>query len=248
MNFTDDHPRPSPRFQTTHWSVVLMAGKGMEGNSRQAFEELVAIYWYPLYAFTRRQGYNDHDAMDLTQGFLLHLVSSEALSTVASEKGRFRSFLLAAMKNFMANQRRSEETIRRGGAVSIVSLSTYRFDERYDHEPAHYCTPELEFQRTWADALLKRVFERLADAYRQADKEALYKLLEPHLKQSADAVPRADVSRELNMSAAAVSMSLYRLRIRFSQILREEVAATVSDPTEVEDELQSLMRIISQTD
>jgi RNA polymerase sigma factor (sigma-70 family) len=247
MNFTDDNPRPSPRFQTTHWSVVLKAGKVMEGDSRQALEELVAIYWYPLYAFTRRQGHNDHDAMDLTQGFLLHLVSSEALSTVASEKGRFRSFLLAAIKNFMANQRRSEETIRRGGKLSIFSLSTYRFDDRYDHEPAHYSTPELQFQRNWADALLQRAFERLADAYRQADKEVIYKLLEPHLKHSADAMPRDEVGRKLNMTAAAVSMSLYRLRIRFSQILREEVAATVNDPSEVEDELQSLMRIVSQT-
>ncbi|MCA9258034.1 MAG: sigma-70 family RNA polymerase sigma factor, partial [Planctomycetales bacterium] len=159
----DRSQQTSPKFQTTRWSIVLTAGQSPGAESRQALEELAEAYWYPLYAFSRRQGSNDHDAMDLTQGFLMHLISGEALSTVAAEKGRFRSFLLAAFRNFMANQRRAAGAIRRGGQVSTLSLTTNQLHERYQREPSHEKTPELQFQRSWVQTLLARVLSRLCD-------------------------------------------------------------------------------------
>ncbi len=236
---------PSPRFQTTRWSLVLKAGDPSAKDSRQALEELAQSYWYPLYAFSRRQGNGDQDAMDLTQEFFMHLLCGEALRSVAAEKGRFRSFLLASFKNFSANQRRSAATLRRGGDIATFSLTSYHFNERYDREPAHIDTPESQYQRSWAEALLGRVFSRLEQDYYRVDKQRLFDLLKPHLKGSSQAVARVDIGRELNLSSAAVAMSLYRMRQRYGELLREEVAATVDDPSEVEDEIRNLMSALS---
>lgn len=227
---------------------MLRAGADPSEETRQALTELTYSYWYPLYAFARRQGHGDHDALDLTQGFFVHLLDGNALGTVSPDKGRFRSFLLASFKNFMANQRRAEETIRRGGAVTTFSLTADDFGTRFDREPVHNETPELCFQRSWVEALLLKVRSRLAEDYQQAGKAILFKLLEPHLTQLGDAVPRAEVARQLNLSSAAVAMSIHRMRRRYGELLRQEVAATVDDPAEVEDELRTLMAIVSHAE
>ncbi|MCE9604420.1 MAG: sigma-70 family RNA polymerase sigma factor [Planctomycetia bacterium] len=234
---------PKKRFATTQWSVVLRAGAVGSEATQQALTELTQSYWYPLYAYARRQGNGEHDAMDLTQGFFTHLLSGNALESVSPEKGRFRSFLLVAFRNFMANQRRAADTIRRGGAVKILSLSAEDFPARFDREPTHAETPEMCFQRNWVEALLSKVRSALVDDYRQAGKEALFALLEPYLMHRGDALPRTEISRRMNLSAAAVSMSIHRMRRRYGELLRQEVASTVDDPGEVEDELRTLMAI-----
>jgi len=235
-----------PGFGTTKWSLVLLACGSKTGESEQAFHQLIEAYWYPLYAFARRRGNNDHDAMDLTQGFMIHLLSADALQTVSPEKGRFRTYLLAAFQNYMANQHRASQTVRRGGAANLLSLSTREWRERYDREPYHEETPELLFEKSWIETIFERVKNRLADAYHCADKDRLFELLEPHLTKSIDVVPRSEICRELNLSAAAVAMSLHRMRRRYGELLREEVAATIDDPADVDDELRTLMAIVSQ--
>lgn len=242
----DEHREPSlGRFNTTRWSVVLRAGASPTGDTRQALSELIETYWYPLYAFSRRQGQSDHDAMDLTQGFLTHLLAGDALSGVSPDKGRFRSFLLASFKNFMANQRRASETIRRGGAATTLSLTAVDFQTRYDREPADDETPDRLFERSWVAELLARVRANLAEDYRRAGKSDLYALLEPHLTNANDAIPRAEICQKLNLSSAAVAMSIHRMRRRYGELLRQEVANTVDSPDDVEDELRKLMTIVS---
>jgi RNA polymerase sigma-70 factor (ECF subfamily) len=185
--------------------------------------------------------------MDLTQGFFVHLLGANALGSVAPEKGRFRSFLLASFNHFIYNQRRAAEAVRRGGGKEVLSLTGVDFDARYDREPVDLETPELLFQRSWVESLLAKVLARLADDYGAAGKSELFVLLEPHLTAREHAVSRAEIGRKLKLSAAAIAMSLHRMRRRYGELLREEVAFTVDDPAEVEDELKSLMSIVART-
>ncbi len=231
-------------FATTHWSIVLRAGTSAKEGANQALADLFQKYWYPLYAFCRRQGNSDHDALDLTQGFFAQLLSSDALETVTPEKGRFRSFLLASFKNFMANQRRAAATIRRGGNIVTLSLSAAEFQTRYDREPAHEETPEVLFERSWVESLLARVKEQLSNDYELAGKRELFQLLEPHLTHQGDAIPRAEIGRRLKLSSAAIAMSIHRMRRRYGELLRIEVAATLDDASEIEAELRTLLQLI----
>ena len=240
----DSRQGPQARFNTTKWSVVLRAGAAGSAGKRDALHELIECYWYPLYAFARRCGNSHHDALDLTQGFFAHLLQGQALSAVSPDKGRFRSFLLAAFKNFMANQRRAAATLRRGGGVATFSLTDADFSTRYDHEPAIEETPERLFERSWVAELLARVRLRLAEEYRQADKSALFELLEPHLANCHDATPRTEICSQLNLSAAALAMSIHRMRRRYGELLRQEVAATVDNPADIDDELRALMALV----
>lgn len=245
MTDSDQNLAPKKRFATTQWSVVLRAGASDPASTQAALTELTKSYWYPLYAYARRQGNAEHDAMDLTQGFFTHLLSGNALETVSPEKGRFRTFLLVAFRNFMSNQRRAADTIRRGGAVQVVSLSADDFQARFDREPTHDETPEMCFQRNWVEALLAKVRAELADDYLEAGKSALFALLEPYLTHRGDVVPRAEIGKRMNLSPAAVSMSIHRMRRRYGELLRREVASTVDNPDDVEDELRTLMAIVS---
>ncbi len=235
------------RFPTTRWSLVLRAGGSQSPSDQQALSELIECYWYPLYAFCRRKGNSDHDAMDLTQGFVTHLLSRDRLDSVSSDKGRFRSFLLASFKNYMANEHRAANALRRGGSVAILSLDIEDYGQRYDREPSTDETPESLFERSWVEALLARVRARLASDYEKAGNEQLFALLEPHLTHQSDATSRDEIGRQLKLSSAAVAMSLHRMRRRYRELLREEVAATVEEPEEIDDELRTLMAIVSRT-
>ena len=248
MSIPDSNSVPAQprRFVTTCWSVVLRAGANPSDEARQALTELTHSYWYPLYAFARLQGNGEHDAMDLTQSFFAYLLDGNALGAVSPERGRFRSFLLAVFKNFMANQRRAAGTIRRGGAVSTLSLTTDDFETRFAQEPFHNETPEVCFQRSWGEALLKKVRQHLEADYQQAGKLELFTLLEPHLSQRADMLPRGEIGQRLNLSSAAVAMSIHRMRRRYGELLRQEVAATVDDPADVDDELRTLISIMGR--
>lgn len=247
MNDKGSTPRAASRFATTHWSVVLRAGGSPTDDSQEALSELVESYWYPLYSFARRRGNNHHDAMDLTQGFFTHLLGGNALDSVLPAYGRFRSFLLASFKNFISNDRRARNAKRRGGAVTIGSLTGSEFAVRYDREPVDEETPELLFERRWVETLLNSVRCRLADDYERAGKTELFRLLEPHLTFADDAIPRAEICRQLSLSSAAVAMSIYRMRRRYAELLREEVASTLDDPADIDDEVRTLMAIVGRT-
>ncbi|MFO1065861.1 MAG: hypothetical protein U0892_18515 [Pirellulales bacterium] len=185
--------------------------------------------------------------MDHTQGFFAHILTNQFLTTVDPNKGRFRSFLLVSFKNYMANQRRSEDTAKRGGRHSVFSLSTSDLEDFRSLEPADTETPEAIYERAWALALLRRVRARLAQECVQSDKEQLFQLLEPHLVESPQALSHAEIGHQLGLSTAAVTMTLYRLRRRYGEILREEVADTVRDTNEVDSELRELIQILGST-
>ena len=193
-------PQAQARFGTTQWSVVLRAGGPNTPEARDSLGELVETYWYPLYAYSRRSGNNDHDAMDLTQGFFAHLLRSQALDSVSPKKGRFRSFLLAAFKNYAANERRAAETLRRGGAVTTWSLTKFDFSTRYHGEPAVDESSERLFERSWVESLLERVRCRLANDYERAQKKQLFELLEPHLTNRGEAISRTEICRRTKLT------------------------------------------------
>lgn len=233
---------PGSAFPQTRWSMVLAARTDEAPGSREALAELCEQYWYPLYAFLRRRG-NDRDrALDLTQGFFGHLLEKKTLSALRPGSGRFRSFLLSSIKNFAANERVRENTQRRGGDTTLLSLDGDRAERRYDLEPGDDWTPDRSFERSWALTVVDGVHERLRGELVAAGKQRLFDLLSPAL--SGEGRPQREVADELGISEAAVKMSLMRLRKRFGRLLRDEIAHTVRNEADVDDELRHLLAVL----
>jgi RNA polymerase sigma-70 factor (ECF subfamily) len=239
-----DLPTEAMGFQTTHWTVVLAARAEGGGAAGEALEDLCATYWFPLYAFIRRDGFNRHDAEDLTQGFFHSFLRHDSLAKVSPACGKFRSFLLACLKHFLANERRRTQAQRRGAGVREVPLDGDEADKRYLAEPADNLTPEVLFERRWAFTVLDRVLENLRQEYIQRDKGALFDELRALLPGNPLTVSRADLAARHGMSVGAVDVALHRLRQRFGLLLREEVVRTVSRPEEVEEELRYLISVL----
>jgi RNA polymerase sigma-70 factor (ECF subfamily) len=233
-------------FDTTHWSVVLQAGGENSTLTHAALEKLCQSYWYPLYAFVRRRGCNPHDAEDLTQAFFAHLFEKEALKTVAREKGKFRSFLLATLTNFLNNERDKQQTLKRGGHVHIISWDEAKAEDQYRHEPVDPVTPEKLFERRWAFTVFEQALERLKKEHERQSKLPLFNKLQPHLTRETEPGFLTHVSAELKMTEGAVKVALHRLRRRFGELLRSQVAYTVADPELVEEEIRHLLTAISQ--
>lgn len=232
-------------FHTTRWSRVLLAGGPQEAEEAQAaLAGLCRDYWYPLYAFARRRGLDGHDAQDATQGFFLHLLEGGALRRAREERGRFRSFLLGAMQNFLQNEHRRDTALRRGGKESPVSLDAMAAEQRYALEPGDPMTPEAQFERNWAFSLLERVFRRVEEDYVQAGRGDLFEALRPFLAGESARPGYEAIARDLDMSAAAVGTAVFRMRRRYGERLREEIAETVSSPAEIEEEIAQLMRAV----
>ena len=211
---------------------------------RSAWNELIETYWFPLYAFCRRQQKSHQDAQDLTQSFFTHLMSAASLDSVSPSKGRFRSFLLASFRNYIANQLRSASTIQRGGKQTIFSLQVDDLEAKFYRGCRLDETPERAFDRNWVEALLERTLGRLAEDYRKADRQELFQMLEPHLSSDRNALSRVEIGKRLSMSQPAIAMSIHRMRRRYKEILINEVSRTVDDPADVEDELHRLMAIV----
>ena len=230
-------------FESTRWSVVLLAGQS-ELESRDALTQLFEMYWYPIYSFVRSKHSEHHDAMDLTQGFFTHLLETNGLATVHPDKGRFRSFLLASVKNYMANQWRKDNAARRGGGLRQFSIDDAAYEHQYQRQLSMSGTPEEQYERNWISTLLSRVVERLRDDYVRADKEELFNAIQPWLVTTADRLPQNDIAEQLDMSLGAVAMSIHRLRRRYAELVREEVAHTVADPEDVEDELTRMLALL----
>ncbi|QDV47460.1 RNA polymerase sigma factor RpoE [Stieleria neptunia] len=240
-------PHHQSAFQSTHWSVVLRAGVDGGEDARSALGELCQTYWYPIYAFVRRRGNDHHDAVDLTQGFFTQLMEKQSLHHADPQNGRFRAFLLASVKNFMTNDWRARGAVRRGGNTTTVSVDNDAFRQQYQQQLADDCTPEMLFERSWIDTLLRSGIERLRREYAQAGKSVLFEAIHPHLVASSEKVPQADIADQLEMTKAAVAMSIHRLRQRYAHVIREAIASTVADPEDIEDELSRLLAVFAAT-
>ncbi|HWB10341.1 MAG TPA: sigma-70 family RNA polymerase sigma factor [Pirellulales bacterium] len=239
----DSRLRQSQRpdqFATTHWSVVLAAGRRTSTHARRSLAVLCQGYWYPLYCYVRRQGYSAHDAQDLTQEFFLRLLAKNSLSDVCPERGRFRAFLLAALKHFLSNERDRARAKKRGGGQKPLSLDFRGAEERFVLEPVDESTPEKIYDRCCAVALVESALERLETDYRRSGKGPFFERFKGTLTGERGASTYDDLARELGMTTGAVKVAVHRLRKRFRRCLRDEIAQTVSDPAEVDDELRDL--------
>jgi RNA polymerase sigma factor (sigma-70 family) len=228
------------RFVTTHWSLVLAAGKGTGADAQEALASLCQTYWYPLYAYVRRQGHQPDDAQDLTQAFFARLLEKHYLQSADPERGRFRSFLLTAFKRFLSKEHDRERTKRRGGGMKLLPLDFEAGERRYSLEPAHEVTAERIYEQRWALTLLDQVFARLRDEFNQAGKQKEFNCLKVYLTGEAGAPSYQEVAAELEMSEGAVKVAVHRLRRRYRDLVREEIAQTVAGPEDVDEELRHL--------
>lgn len=224
--------------------MVLAAGARQSVEGSQALAALCEAYWYPLYAYVRRRGLDAHEAQDLTQEFFAHLLDSEAVSVASPERGRFRSFLLASLHNFLANHWRKENAQKRGGGKSILSLDLAAGEERYVAEPAHTLTPEKVYERRWAMTLLGQVMETLAEEYRADGKGELFENLKPYLGGTLEGLPYVELAAKIGMSVGSIKVAVHRLRRRCGELLREKIAETVESPEEIDLELRELFAAV----
>jgi RNA polymerase sigma-70 factor (ECF subfamily) len=230
-------------FTTTHWSIVL-AAQTESPAAQEALEKLCRMYWRPIYTFVRRQGVGPAEAEDLTQGFFESLLEHRNLNAVRKEQGRLRSYLLGALKYFLADERRRAMAIKRGKGHRLIPLEELRADERVGLEPADAVTPELLYERRWASTVLERVLNLLRDEYQTAGNAALFDSLKQLLPGEPDAPPQKDIAAQLGMTENAVRQAFYRFRQRYQSLLREEIAHTVATPGDIEDELRHLIAIV----
>ena len=230
------------RFLTTRWSIVALAASGSR-EARDALESLCASYWYPLYAFARRRGLDHHAAQDGVQGFFARLIEKQDLTAADRERGRFRAFLLASLKNFLANEWDREQAHKRGGARARLSIDEAAAQRRYADDLAVRDAPEQVFERQWAREVIARSLAALESEWKRAGREALFARLKPSLVGEAGdtgGVPQSEIARDLGLTENAVRIALHRLRKRFGELLRIEVGETVADPDDVERELGDL--------
>jgi len=220
-------------FAATRWTVVLTAGQRSSPQAGRALEELCRTYWYPLYAYVRRRGYESHEAEDLTQEFFARLLAKNYLANAAREKGKFRSFLLASLKHFLANEWDRAHAQKRGGGQTLVSLDA---ETRYQHESVDEASADKLLDRAWAVALLDQVLARLEA---ESDPKQ-FTALKPFLTVDKETIPYAEVAGALGTTEGAVKVVVHRLRKRYRVLLREEIAHTVASPAEIDEEIRHL--------
>lgn len=235
----------SAQFTTTHWSVVVGAGQHNNSECATALEILCRTYWRPLYAYVRRRGYESHDAQDLTQAFFGRLLEKDYLRAVDRKKGKFRSFLLAALEHFLANEWRRANTQKRGGGVAFISLDDESAEVRYTQASAANLSAERIFEQQWAAALLEQVLGRLRAEYTANGRASLFEALKIFLTGEKRAVSYAELAAQLATTEAALKMAVSRMRQRYGELLRAEIANTVSRPEDVDEELRSLFAALS---
>ena len=235
-------PKPAPScFVTSRWTVVLAAGQPGLPQAAQALEELCATYWYPLYAYVRRQGHSKEDAEDLVQGFFSRFLDKNYLAGLSHEKGKFRAFLLACLKHFMANEWDRAARQKRGGHLQTLSLDWQQADSRYHVDPADHLSPDKLYDRAWAVVLLGRVLARLRDEYVLLGKLPVFEQLKSFITMGKSAIPYLQAGNALGITEAAARVTVHRLRRRFRELLRDEVAQTLSHPGQVEEEMRALL-------
>src|SRR5215472_10831350 len=236
-----DYHQPGPdaqgarAFATTHWSVVLTAGQDTSPQAKDALETLCRAYWYPIYGYVRRKGYGPEEAQDLTQEFFGQMISKGHLRLADQNKGKFRTFLLATLDYFLVNEWRRAHRQKRGGGLSFVSLDQQNAEERYNLEPAVHDTPEKELVREWALTVLKRTMDALGAECEASGKGPLFQEVRTMLSGERDSGAYPGISQRLEMKEGALRTAVHRLRQRYGELLRNEVAQTVERPQEVEE-------------
>ena len=231
-------------FEATQWSIVTIAAKVDSPASRAALDTLCETYWYPLYVYARRRGYNEDDARDLTQGFFAKLLEKNWVAAADRNRGKFRTFLLTALKRYMANEWERQRAQKRGGGALPLSLDFDTAEDGFKLEPPDDRTPEDVFDACWANTLMQQARDRLRREAIRSGEGAPFERLVGFVTGEGEDVPYKQVAEELHMSEAAVGGAVYRMRHRFGEILREEVADTVNDPDDVEPEVKHLLRML----
>ena len=232
-------------FATTHWSVVLAAGHRESPQAAESLEKLCHTYWYPLYAYIRRRGYSPEDAQDLIQAFFLHVLKRNPLRDLDRAKGKFRSFLLASLGHFLANEYKHDQAQKRGGGCTRIHLDIVAGERRYGLETASHESPDKIFERNWALALMEQVLERLRVEQQLAGKRAQFNRLQDCLMGDPGSPAYADLAAQLGLSEDAVKMAVCRLRHRYRELLREEIGNMVGSPAEIEEEIRHLFRVFA---
>jgi RNA polymerase sigma-70 factor (ECF subfamily) len=244
MTMSSDRIPQDPVFATTHWSAVVQAGRPDSPETARALAELCRVYWYPLYAYVRRQGFDVPTAQDLTQDFFAKMLEKNYVGIADRKRGKFRWFLLTAFKCFLANEWDRARAQKRGGGAKPLSLDEMTAEERYRHEPADALTADQLYDRRWALDLLDRARQRLRDEFAEAGKAERLRHLEPFLSGGPETTDYAQSALQLGLSEAAVRQEAHRFKKRFGELLREEVAQTVAQPDEVADELRYLIDVV----
>jgi RNA polymerase sigma factor (sigma-70 family) len=227
-------------FATTHWSLVLAAGKRALPESSKALAALCQAYWPPVYAFVRRQVTDLHEAQDLTQAFFTQLLEKNVLAVAQPSRGRFRSFLLTSVRNFLLNEWDKRKAQKRGGGQNLLAIDFQQEDSKLWREPADKLTPEKLFERQWVLALLEQVMGRLRAEQAKAGKEKIFDGLKGFLSGGDTDTSMADIAKQLGITANAAKVAAHRLRKRYAELLRAEVAQTLADPAEIDNEIRQL--------
>jgi RNA polymerase sigma-70 factor (ECF subfamily) len=233
------------RFATTHWSVVLQAGQPGAPGYQQALETLCRGYWFPLYAYLRRHGYDSHQAEDYTQAFFCKILEKQVLRLADSKRGRFRSFLLATLKNFLADERDRARAQKRGGGRKLLSIDFNQAENQYALEPADRLSPEKLFDKSWALTVLERTMACLKAELAGKNKKELFDHLKIYLTAEKGSIPYRDTAAELNMTEAAVRTAVHRLRRHYRKSLRDEIAQTVTTEDQIDEEIDDLFAALT---
>jgi RNA polymerase sigma-70 factor (ECF subfamily) len=231
-------------FANTRWSLVLSAGRSSSPGSRQALATLCETYWRPLYAYVRNRGYPEEEAKDLTQEFFARFLEKNYLKDVHRERGRFRSFLLASLKHFLANEWDKATAQKRGGGKVPLSLDFALAEGWVSVEPSHDRTPEKIYERQWALALLDRVLEVLEADYKSSEKGAIFVRLKPLLAGSGEGKSYKEIAMDLNLSEGSIKVAAHRLKRKYRDALREEIAQTIENAEDIDDEMRYLLTVL----
>jgi len=231
---------PGDIFATTHWTVVLAAGKRRSPQADRALEELCRTYWFPLYAYVRRRGHHKEDAEDLTQAFFARFLEKKYLIGLSAERGRFRAFLLASLKHFLANEWDKSQRQKRGGGEKLLSLDWQTADTQFQVAATNEPSPDQAFDREWALALLGKVIERLKSECVADGKAKLFEQLKIFLTAGKGILTHADAAKNLNLDETAVRVAVHRLRKRYRTLLRAEISQTLADESQVDEEMRAL--------
>lgn len=243
---TSSEPQGEQSFRTTHWSQVLAAGDQDSTRGQEALARLCHTYWLPVYAFVRRHGQAPEQAKDLTQDFFATFLEKNSVARAVRERGRFRCFLMAAVENFLRNAHNRSKAQKRGRGRPMVSLDEHDAEACYLAEPADELDPARHFELRWALTVLERVMQRLRQEYLQQGRADLLDALLTHLWGDAESIPYSELAARFGLSEGNIKITAHRLRQRYRALLREEIAQTVAQPAEIDDEIRYLMRVVSR--
>ena len=233
------------QFHTTHWSAVLAAGEVGTDQAEAALSRLCQTYWFPVYAFIRKKGHSPEQAQDFTQEFFAGFLEKNYVAKAARDRGRFRVFLMTSVENFLHNQHDREQAQKRGGGQKLLSLDYQDAEERFRVEPVDETDPVRIFEQQWAATLLETVLNRLRDEFNAEGRAGLFEDLQAHLWGDAASIPYSQLAEKCGLTASNIKTISHRFRQRYKELLREEIAQTVTKPGEVDDEIRHLMRIVS---